>query len=158
MPPKFARRKISASQRRENVPTTTFWNPPPGPGMIRRLAVRNFSRIWPLRRPLTIAPRTRLLGYVCLWLGFPSRATILLASSVGKRTTIMRHFRRWMYLSLALLGLALSGTNAGAQPTAWPMACYPVASWTDVNAAVCIKYACRGGGFQVRCLPAPVLR
>jgi len=70
----------------------------------------------------------------------------------------MRHFRRWMYLSLALLGLALSGTNAGAQPTAWPMACYPVASWTDVNAAVCIKYACRGGGFQVRCLPAPVLR
>jgi len=132
----------------ENLPITTFWNPPPAPDD------RNFSRIWPLCRPLTIAPRTRLLGYVCLWPGFPSRATILLASSVGKRTTIMRHFRRWMYLSLALLGLALSGTNAGAQPRA----CYPVASWTDVNTAVCIKYACRGGGFQVRCLPAPVLR
>jgi hypothetical protein len=132
----------------------TFWNRPPGPGMIRRLAARNFSRIWPLCRPLTIAPRTRLLGYACLWPGFPSRATILLASSVGKRTTIMCRFRRWMYLSLALLGLALSGTNAGAQP----MACYPVASWTEVTTAVCIKYACRGGGFQIRCLPAPVLR
>ena len=126
----------------------------PGPGMIRRLAARNFSRIWPLCRPLTIAPRTRLLGYACLFTGFPSRATILLASSVGKRTTIMCRFRRWMYLSLALLGLALSGTNAGAQP----MACYPVASWTEVTTAVCIKYACRGGGFQIRCLPAPMLR
>jgi len=151
---KFAGSKVAALRRRENLPITTFWNRPPGPGMIRRLAARNFSRIWPLCRPLTIAPRTQLHGYACLWPGFPSRATILLASSVGKRTTIMCRFRRWMYLSLALLGLALSGTNAGAQP----MACYPVASWTEVTTAVCIKYACRGGGFQIRCLPAPVLR
>ena len=40
----------------------------------------------------------------------------------------------------------------GAQP-----ACHPVASWTDVHAAVCIKYVCAGGGFKIRCLPAPVL-
>ena len=40
----------------------------------------------------------------------------------------------------------------GAQP-----ACYPVASWTDVHAAICIKYVCAGGGFHIRCLPAPVL-
>jgi hypothetical protein len=66
----------------------------------------------------------------------------------------MRHFRRWIYFSLALSGLALSGTNAGAQPAA----CYPVASWTDVHATICIKYVCGGGGFQIRCLPAPVLR
>jgi hypothetical protein len=39
-----------------------------------------------------------------------------------------------------------------------PPACSPVASWTDVNANVCIKYVCEGGGFQIRCLPAPVLR
>ena len=38
-----------------------------------------------------------------------------------------------------------------------PLACSPVASWTDVNANVCIKYVCAGGGFQIRCLPAPVL-
>jgi len=54
--------------------------------MIRRLAVRNFSRIWPLPRPLTIAPRTRLFGYACLWLGSP-KPLHLLASCVGKRTT-----------------------------------------------------------------------
>lgn len=66
----------------------------------------------------------------------------------------MRHFRLWMYLSLALSGLVLSGTNAGAQPAA----CYPVASWTGVNATICIKYVCVGGGFQIRCLPAPILR
>jgi hypothetical protein len=66
----------------------------------------------------------------------------------------MRHFRVWMYLSLASSGLALSGTNAGAQLAA----CYPVASWTTVHANICIKYVCAGGGFQIRCLPAPVLR
>ena len=66
----------------------------------------------------------------------------------------MRHFRLWMYLCLALSGLALPVTNAGAQPAA----CYPVASWTGVNATICIKYVCAGGGFQIRCLPAPMLR
>ena len=66
----------------------------------------------------------------------------------------MRDFRLWMYLSLALSVVALSGTNAGAQP----LACYPVASWTGLDATICIKYACAGGGFQIRCLPAPVLR
>lgn len=40
----------------------------------------------------------------------------------------------------------------GAQP-----ACHPVASWTNVHEAICIKYVCAGGGFQIRCLPAPVL-
>ena len=122
-------------------------------GMARRLL-----GIFPENGP-SAAPLLSHLGHdysamLVWWSGSPSRATILLASSVGKRTTIMRHFRRWMYLSLALLGLALSGTNAGAQP----MACYPVASWTEVTTAVCIKYACRGGGFQIRCLPAPMLR
>jgi hypothetical protein len=33
----------------------------------------------------------------------------------------------------------------------------PVASWVDSNAGVCIKYVCEGGGFQIRCLPAPPL-
>jgi hypothetical protein len=40
----------------------------------------------------------------------------------------------------------------GAQP-----ACYPVASWTGLHADICIKYVCAGGGFQIRCLPAPAL-
>jgi hypothetical protein len=40
----------------------------------------------------------------------------------------------------------------GAQP-----ACHPVASWTNVHEAICIKYVCAGGGYQIRCLPAPVL-
>ena len=65
----------------------------------------------------------------------------------------MRHFRLWVYFCLALSGLALSGTNAGAHPAA----CYPVASWVIVPANVCIKYVCAGGGFQIRCLPAPML-
>jgi hypothetical protein len=66
----------------------------------------------------------------------------------------MRHFRLWIYLALALSGLALSGTNAGAQPAA----CYPAASWTSVHGTICIKYVCAGGGFQIICLPAPMLR
>jgi hypothetical protein len=65
-------------------------------------------------------------------------------------------------------GLALSTSAAFAAelgpppppppPPPSPPACYPVASWTDVNASICIKYVCAGGGFQIRCLPAPVLR
>jgi len=39
-----------------------------------------------------------------------------------------------------------------------PPVCNPVASWTDLNASVCIKYVCEGGGFHISCLPAPVLR
>ena len=93
-------------------------------GMARRLL-----GIFPENGP-SAAPLLSHLGHdysamLVWWSGSPSRATILLASSVGKRTTIMRHFRRWMYLSLALLGLALSGTNAGAQPMAWPMVVIP---------------------------------
>jgi hypothetical protein len=61
---------------------------------------------------------------------------------------------------VALAGLSTSAVgqpyHRAAPPP--PPACYPVASWTDVNANVCIKYACAGGGFQIRCLPAPVLR
>jgi hypothetical protein len=63
---------------------------------------------------------------------------------------------------VALAGLALSTSAVGQPyykaPPPPPPACYPVASWTDVNATVCIKYVCAGGGFQIRCLPAPVLR
>jgi hypothetical protein len=64
---------------------------------------------------------------------------------------------------VAVAGLALSTTNAVGRPyykalPPSPPACSPVASWTDVNASVCIKYVCAGGGFQIRCLPAPVLR
>ena len=67
----------------------------------------------------------------------------------------MRHFR--LYLCLALSGLALSGTTAGAHPwRAHHAACYPAASWA-VPPNVCIKYVCAGGAFQIRCLPAPVL-
>jgi hypothetical protein len=46
---------------------------------------------------------------------------------------------------------------AGPPYASPPPACRPVASWTDLNANVCIKYVCAGGGFQIRCLPAPVL-
>jgi hypothetical protein len=60
--------------------------------------------------------------------------------------------------------LLSSTTLASAQTLVYPQygygaqsACYPVASWTDLNAAICIKYVCAGGGFQIRCLPAPVL-
>jgi hypothetical protein len=68
----------------------------------------------------------------------------------------MHHFRLWVYLGLALSGVALSGTNAGAQYWPHPPACYPVASWAwPPN--VCIKYVCAGGGFHIRCLPAPIL-
>src|SRR5262249_48241396 len=60
---------------------------------------------------------------------------------------------------VALTGLS---TSAMGQPyhkaPAPPPACHPVTSWTDWNANVCIKYACEYGGFQIRCLPAPVLR
>jgi hypothetical protein len=64
---------------------------------------------------------------------------------------------------VAAAGLALSTSAALGRPyhrvpPPPPPACYPVASWTDVNANVCIKYVCAGGGFQIRCLPAPVLR
>jgi hypothetical protein len=67
----------------------------------------------------------------------------------------MRHFR--LYLCLALAGLVLSGTAAGAHP--WRHrhpACYPTASWA-VPPNVCIKYVCAGGAFHIRCLPAPIL-
>jgi hypothetical protein len=70
----------------------------------------------------------------------------------------MRHFRVWVYLCLALSGLALSGTSASARHWRhWAPhpACYPVASWVIVPPNVCIKYVCAGGGFHVRCLPAP---
>ena len=69
----------------------------------------------------------------------------------------MRHFRVWVYLCLALSGVALSGTSAGAQHWAPHAACYPVASWVTVPPNVCIKYVCAGGAFQIRCLPAPIL-
>ena len=35
------------------------------------------------------------------------------------------------------------------------LACHPVASWTNLQADICIKYVCAGGGFHIRCLPAP---
>ena len=64
---------------------------------------------------------------------------------------------------VAVAGLAFSTTNAVGRPyhralPPPPPACSPVGSWTDANASVCIKYVCAGGGFQIRCLPAPVLR
>jgi hypothetical protein len=63
---------------------------------------------------------------------------------------------------IAVAGLALSTSAVGQPyqkaPLPPPPACDPVASWTDVNASVCIKYACAGGRVQIRCLPAPVLR
>ena len=64
---------------------------------------------------------------------------------------------------VTVAGLALStGAAVGRPyykvPPPPPAACYPVASWTDVSATICIKYVCAGGGFQIRCLPAPVLR
>ena len=65
---------------------------------------------------------------------------------------------------VALAGLALSTSVAFAAdlysappPPPLPPACNPVASWVDFNAGVCIKYVCEGGGFQIRCLPAPPL-
>ncbi len=68
----------------------------------------------------------------------------------------MRHFR--LYLCLALSGLALSATTAGAHPwRAHHGVCYPVASWVTIPPNVCIKYVCAGGPFHIRCLPAPVL-
>ena len=63
-------------------------------------------------------------------------------------------------LLVSVAGLALSTSAMGQPyqaPPPPPPACYPVASWTDVNANVCIKYVCAGGGFQIRCLPAPPL-
>jgi hypothetical protein len=65
----------------------------------------------------------------------------------------MRRFRLSLYFSLALSGLVLSGSNAGAQPV-----CNPVASWTNEFAAVCIKYLCPGFEIRVRCLRPPALR
>src|SRR5215831_6522963 len=49
---------------------------------------------------------------------------------------MMRHFRLWVYLGLALSGLALSGAQPAA---AWGPreACYPVASWVTVPPNVC---------------------
>jgi hypothetical protein len=65
---------------------------------------------------------------------------------------------------VAVAGLALSSSAVGRvyhrrlpPPPPPPPACNPVASWTDVNSNVCIKYVCAGGGFQIRCLPAPPL-
>ena len=66
---------------------------------------------------------------------------------------------------VAVTGLALSTSAVGRvyhrrpppPPPPPPPACNPVASWTDVNDTVCIKYVCAGGGFQIRCLPAPPL-
>src|SRR5689334_11743988 len=68
---------------------------------------------------------------------------------------MMRNFRLWIYLGLAVSSLALSGAQPAA---AWGMrhaACYPAASWVTMPPNVCIKYVCAGGGFHIRCLPAP---
>jgi hypothetical protein len=54
---------------------------------------------------------------------------------------------------LALLGVALPASVAGAQPI-----CNPVASWTNEVGAVCIKYLCPGFDVQIRCIPPPPLR
>jgi len=54
---------------------------------------------------------------------------------------------------LALLGVALSASVAGAQPI-----CNPLASWTNEVGAVCIKYLCPGYQVQIRCVPPPALR
>lgn len=63
---------------------------------------------------------------------------------------------------LWLVALAGLSTSAMGQPyykaPPPPPACHPVTSWTDFNDSVCIKYVCAGGGYQIRCLPAPVLR
>jgi hypothetical protein len=63
---------------------------------------------------------------------------------------------------VAVAGLALATSAVGqpyykAPPPPPPPVCEPVASWTDVNATVCIKYVCPGGDVQIRCPPAPVL-
>jgi hypothetical protein len=77
----------------------------------------------------------------------------------SKRDATMK--KLWL---VAVAGLALSTSAAGRvyhrrvlPPPPPPPACNPVASWTDVNSNVCIKYVCAGGGFQIRCLPAPPL-
>jgi hypothetical protein len=61
---------------------------------------------------------------------------------------------------VALAGLSTSamGQPYHKAPLPAPPACHPVSSWTNLNANVCIKYLCEGGGFQIRCLPAPPLR
>jgi hypothetical protein len=67
---------------------------------------------------------------------------------------------------VAVAGLALSASAEGRvhhrripppPPPPPPPACNPVGSWLDFNRGVCIKYVCEGGGFQIRCLPAPPL-
>ena len=62
---------------------------------------------------------------------------------------------------IGVASLALS-TSAMGQPVIGPPfqygpVCHPVASWTNVNSNVCIKYVCEGGGFHIQCLPAPPL-
>ena len=62
---------------------------------------------------------------------------------------------------VGVASLALS-TSAMGQPVIGPPfqsgpVCHPVASWTNVNSDVCIKYVCEGGGFHIQCLPAPPL-
>ena len=62
---------------------------------------------------------------------------------------------------IGVASLALS-TSAMGQPVIGPPfqsgpVCNPVASWTNVNSNVCIKYVCAGGGFHIQCLPAPPL-
>jgi hypothetical protein len=60
---------------------------------------------------------------------------------------------------VAVAGLALTTSAEGRRYHKAPLppqpACDPVGSWTDLHANVCIKYLCAGGGYQIRCLPAP---
>ena len=90
----------------------------------------------------------------------PARAYMPKSFSAFRNKGTVTMKKVWL---VAVAGLAFSTTNAVARPyykapPPPPPACSPVASWTDVNASVCIKYVCAGGGFQIRCLPAPVLR
>jgi hypothetical protein len=62
------------------------------------------------------------------------------------------------FVALAGLSTSAVGQPYRKAPPPPPPACQPVSSWTDWNDTVCIKYACAGGGIQIRCLPAPVLR
>jgi len=86
---------------------------------------------------------------------FSPEIPLLSRSAFATKDATMK--KLWL-VALAGLSTSAMGQPYHKAPPLPPPMCHPVASWTKWNADVCIKYACEGGGFQIRCLPAPVLR
>lgn len=119
-----------------------------------RFAARPLPDADRLRKRTGEAGRVLLGSYPCCSI---QRGGVIVPLGFRNKETTMKKLWLVTVASLALSTSAMGQPYHKAPPPP-PPACNAVASWTDVNANVCIKYVCAGGGFQIRCLPAPPLR